>query len=322
MNKKIIAVVLATIYLATASLAVAQSAARVYRIGYLASGSPQASPSDEAFRQKLRELGYVEGRNIAIEYRSSGGNPDRLPDLAAELVRLKVDVLVTYTAAGVDAAMRATTTIPIVVASAANLFATNLARPGGNITGLTNLSTELSGKRLGILKEAFPKISRVAVLSRTSSQGAPASLSNMQDAAKLLKVKLQSFKVGDVDQLDSAFSAMKQQHAEGVMVLPDSMFSAQQKRLISLVIKSRLPSMFHTREWVEAGGLMAYSTNDPEMFRRAAVYVDKILKGAKPGDLPVEQPMKFYFIVNLKTAKQIGVTIEPNVLVRADKVIR
>ena len=223
--------------------------------------------------------------------------------------------------------MQATKTIPIVSwclgDPVANLFVDKPCaawrKHHGADQSFDRVERETTGNPQRGISQAFP---RGCPEVRTSSQAAPASLSNMQDVAQLLKVKLQPFTVHNADQLDSAFSAIKQQHAQGVMALPDSMFSAQQKRIVSLVIKSRLPSMFHTREWVEAGGLMAYSTNDPEMFRRAAVYVDKILKGAKPADLPVEQPMKFEFVINLKTATQIGLTIPPNVLARADKVIR
>jgi putative ABC transport system substrate-binding protein len=284
------------------------------------------SPRIEALRQGLHELGYVEGKNIVIEWRSAEGKLDRVPALAAELVRLKVDVIVTGGATDTRAAKEATNTIPIVMAQDSDPvgsgFVASLARPGGNITGLSTLAPEVSGKRLELLKEIIPKLSRVAVLGISTRPGNAQSLKEVELAAGALKVKLQFLDVLDPKDIEAAFRAASKGRAEAVLVLQSPFFNSQRKQLVDLAIKSRLPATYPQTEYTEAGGLMYYGANTPDLFRRAATYVDKILKGTKPADIPVEQPRKFELIVNLKAAKQIGLTIPPNVLVRADRVIK
>jgi putative ABC transport system substrate-binding protein len=303
--------------------ALAQQPARIPRIGILAPPSASFfSARVEAFRQRLRELGYVEGKNIVIEYRYAEGKLERLPDLAAELVRLKVDVIVTASNPAILAAKKASATIPIVFAAAADPvgsgLVSSLARPGGNITGLSLMTPDLDGKRLELLKEAFPKVARVAFL------GAPGDMrgNGMEAAAKALGLKLLSLEVRGLDDFDSAFARAKREGAQALITSPSPRINSQQRQVLDFAAKNRLPAMYPTSEFVEAGGLMSYAPNYTDLFRRAADFVDKILKGTKPADVPVEQPIKFEFIVNLKTAKQIGVTIPPNLLVRADKVIR
>ncbi|MBI2180950.1 MAG: ABC transporter substrate-binding protein [Deltaproteobacteria bacterium] len=304
----------------------AQQAKKIHRIGILIPPSASfLSARVEAFRQRLRELGYVEGKNIFIEYRYAEGKLERLPDLAAELVRLKVDVIVT-TGAAVLAAKKASPTIPIVFAAAGDPvgsgLVSSLARPGGNITGLSSIAQDLDGKRLELVKEAFPKIARVAFLWEPGgSRGNPA-LTDMEAAAKALGLKLQSLEVRGLDDFESAFARAKKEGAQALITTPTGVINTQQRQVLDFAAKNRLPAMYPTSEFVEAGGLMSYGPNYTDLFRRAADFVDKILKGTKPADIPVEQPMKFEFIVNLKAAKQIGVTIPPNVLVRADRVIR
>jgi putative ABC transport system substrate-binding protein len=268
-------------------------------------------------------LGYVEGKNIVIEYRDGEARLERLPGLAADLVRLKVDIIVTGGRPSTHAAKQATSTIPIVMAAAGNpvenRFVASLARPGGNITGLTTVRGDLTGKRLELLKETVSKISRVAVL-----WGPPAA-SNFKDAAaaaQLLGLKLQSLEVRGPDDLDGAFRAAVEKHADALLALRNPIIFNQRTQIAGLAIKNRLPAMYDDREFVETGGLMSYAPNQQDLYRRAATYVDKILKGAKPADLPVQQPTKFELVINLKTAKQIGLTIPPNVLARADRVIR
>jgi putative ABC transport system substrate-binding protein len=291
------------------------------RVGVL---SPSAGFFLNAFRQGLRELNYVEGRNISLEYRSAEGRANRLFDLAAELVRLKVDVMVAITSLGVRAAKQATSTIPIVMAGADDAveqgFVASLARPGGNITGTSWLNPELSGKRLELLKETFPKVSRVAVLRE--AVGGASSLRATMEAARVLGVHLQILELRDPNELDSAFAAMTRERAGALDVLPGLMITGYIRQIVDLAAKARLPVIFSNGQFVESGGLMSYGPSEPDLYRRAATYVDKILKGAKPADLPVEQPTKFELIINLKAAKQIGVTIPPNVLARADKVIK
>jgi ABC-type uncharacterized transport system substrate-binding protein len=291
------------------------------RVGVL---SPSAGFFLNAFRQGLRELNYVEGRNISLEYRSAEGSANRLFDLAAELVRLKVDVMVAITSLGVRAAKQATSTIPIVMAGADDAveqgFVASLARPGGNITGTSWLNPELSGKRLELLKETFPKVSRVAVLRE--AVGGASSLRATMEAARVLGVHLQILELRDPNELDSAFAAMTRERAGALDVLPGLMITGYIRQIVDLAAKARLPVIFSNGQFVESGGLMSYGPSEPDLYRRAATYVDKILKGAKPADLPVEQPKKFELVINLKTAKQIGVTIPPNVLARADKVIK
>jgi putative ABC transport system substrate-binding protein len=281
----------------------------------------------EAFRQGLQGLGYIEGKNILVEYRYAEGIEDRLPALVAELVQLKVDVIVVPPVVAIRAAKQTTKTIPIVMVTTADPVATglieSLARPGGNITGLTRLTAELSGKRLELLKEAVPRMSRVGVLWDADGAGSANSFKEYDAAASALKIPLQSLKVrGPNPDFDGAFQAVAKGRVSALVTIRGSLLSRYPKRIADLAIKHRLPSMYEGSDFVEAGGLMSYSANDAESFRRAAVYVDKILKGTKPADLPVEQPTKFDFVINLKTAKQISVTIPPNVLARADKVIR
>jgi putative ABC transport system substrate-binding protein len=291
------------------------------RVGVL---SPSADFFLNAFRQDLRELNYVEGQNISLEYRSAEGRANRLFDLAAELVRLKVHVMVAITSLGVRAAKQATSTIPIVMAGVDDAveqgFVASLARPGGNITGISSLNPDLSGKRLELLKEAFPKVVRVAVLRE--AVGSASSLRVTMEAARVLGVHLQILELRDPNELDSAFAAMTRERAGALDVLPGLMITGYMRQIVDLAGKARLPAILPDGQFVESGGLMSYGPSLPEMYRGTAIYVDKILKGRKPEDLPVEQPMKFEFIVNLKAAKQIGVTIPPNVLVRANRVIR
>jgi len=323
--KKAFPILLAVI-LASAHLAEAQQPAKVPRIGFLAAVSPSnISDRTEAFRQGLRDLGYVEGKNIVIEWRYAEGKADRLPGLAAELVRLKVDVIVTGGAANTRAAKEATNTIPIVMAQdpdpVGNGFVASLARPGGNISGLSTLAPEISGKRLELLKEIVPKLSRVAVLGTSTNPGNAQALRETELAAQAFGVKLQNLDVLDSKDIETAFRGANKGRAEAVLVLGGSVLGSQRTQVVDLAAKSRLPATYYAPEWVEDGGLMSYGVSFTDSYRRAATYVDKILKGAKPADLPVEQPTKFEFIINLKAAKQIGLTIPPNVLVRADKVI-
>ena len=308
----------------------AQQPKKVPLIGWLSNGDPATdSARVEAIRLALRELGYIEGQNIAFEYRYSEGKRDRLPQLTAELVRLKVDIIL---AAGGDfliqAAMKATKTIPIVMVGAgsdpveAGLIE-SLARPGGNVTGLTNLGRELGGKRLELLKEAVPKLVRVAVLYEPAS---PPSVIELKEylpaAARALRLTIQPWELRAVDDFDRVFAGLKKQHPEGLYVIGSALMNANRKRIAGLALKSRLPSMYQSREAVDAGGLMSYGADQAESYRRVAYYIDRILKGAKPADLPVEQPTKFEFVINLKTAKQIGLTIPPEVLARANRLIK
>jgi putative ABC transport system substrate-binding protein len=280
----------------------------------------------EAFRQGLRELGYVEGKNIVIEWRYAEGKQDRRPTLAAELVRLKVDAIVTAGPASTRPAKEATVTIPIVMAfdndPVGNGFVASLARPGGNVTGLSTLAPEISGKQLELLKEIVPRVSRVAVLGNSTEPGNAQALRELELAASALGVQLQHLDVLGPKDIDTAFRAASKGRAEAILVLENPVATAQRRQLANLAVKSRLPSMYYRREYVEDGGLMSYGVSYTDLDRRAATYVDKILKGAKPADLPVEQPIKFEFIINLKAAKQISLTIPPNVLARADKVIK
>ncbi len=305
----------------------AQQPTKIPRIAYLTGVSLSAVAARiEAFRQGLRELGYVEGKNIVIEWRSAEGKLDRLPALAAELVRLKVDVIVTAGPVLTRAAKEATSTVPIVMTldpdPVGSGFVASLARPGGNITGLSILSPELSGKQLELLKETVTKLSRVAVLGNSTSPGNAQVLREMELAAGALGVKLQYLDVLSPKDIETAFRAASKGRAEAVLVLPSPVLPSQRTQIVDLAVKSRLPAIYWRSDFVEAGGLMSYGANQNDLDRRAATYVDKILKGRTPADLPVEQPMKFELIINLKAAKQIGLTIPPNVLVRADKVIR
>jgi putative tryptophan/tyrosine transport system substrate-binding protein len=307
--------------------AAAQQTGKVPRIAYLTGNSPSTNPARiEAFRQGLRKLGYVEGKNIVIEWRYAEGKPDRLPALAAELVRIKVEVIVTTGPGPTRAAKEATTTIPIVMAQdpdpVGNGFVASLARPGGNITGLATLAPEISGKQLELLKEIVPKLSRVAVLGTSTRPGNAQNLKETELAAGAFGVKLQYLDVLIPKDLETAFRAASKGRADGVLVLQTPLLTSHRTQVVDLAAKNRLPAIYATAEWVEDGGLMTYGVSITEMSRRAATYVDKILKGAKPADLPVEQPTKFEFVINLKAAKQIGLTIPPNVMVRADRVIK
>ena len=304
----------------------AQQPARIPRIGILVGSSASSySARVEAFRQRLRELGYVEGKNVVLEYRYAEGKLERLPDLAAELVRLKVDVIVTSGSA-ILAAKKASATIPIVFAGSGDPVGTglvsSLARPGGNITGLSLMSPDLDGKRLELLKEAFPKVARVAFLWFPGGPRGNLRLTEMEAAAKALGVKLLSLEVRSLDDFEGAFARAKRDGAQALITFPTALINTQQRQVLDFASKNRLPAMYPTSEFVEAGGLMSYAPNYADLFRRAADFVDKILKGTKPAEIPVEQPMRFEFIINLIAAKQIGVTIPPNVLVRADRVIR
>jgi putative tryptophan/tyrosine transport system substrate-binding protein len=313
--------------LCVALIAGAQEPKKVPRIGYLIATSPSVIAARiEAFRQGLRELGYVEEKNIVIDYRYAEGKLDRLPALAAELVRLKVDVIVTAGPTDTRAAKKATSAIPIVMTwdydPVASGFVTSLARPGGNITGLSMLAPELSGKQLELLKETVPKVSRVAVLVPSTQPGYAQVLKEMDLAGGALKMKLQYLDVLSLKDIESAFQAAGNGRAGAVLVLQSPVTGSHRKQLADLAVKSRLPTIYPRSDFVEDGGLMSYGTSFVDLSRRSATYVDKILKGAKPADLPVEQPIKFELVINLKAAKQIGLTIPPNVLVRADRVIR
>jgi len=305
----------------------AQQPTKVPRIGYLSATSPSTSPArTEAFRQGLRELGYVEGKNIVIEWRYAEGKLDRQSELAAELVRLKVDVIITAGPLTTRSVKEATATIPIVMAfdndPVGSGVVASLARPGGNITGLATLAPELSGKQLELLKETVPKLSRVAVLGTSTVPGYAQMLREIELAAGVFKVQLQFLDVQGPKDIETVFQAASKGRADAVLVLQNPVAASQRTQIIDLAVKNRLPAIYDRAEFVEDGGLMTYSVSSTDLFRRAATYVDKILKGAKPADLPVEQPIKFEFIINLKAAKQIGLTIPPNVLVRADKVIK
>lgn len=297
------------------------------RIGYLAGASSSAIAFRiQAFRQGLLDLGYVEGKNIAIEYRYAQGNFHRQKDLAAELARLNVDVIVTSGPASTRAARETTSTIPIVMTFDSDPVGSgsvaSLLRPGGNITGLSTLAPEISGKQLELLKESVPKLSRVAVLGSSANPGNARVLGEMEAAAQAFSVKLQYRDVLAAKEIEEAFRTARNERADAVVVLAGTIIIAQRTRIAEMAIKSRLPSIYERREFVEAGGLMSYGINIIDLDRRAATYVDKILKGTKPAELPVEQPTKFELVINLKTAKQIGLTIPPNVLARANRVIR
>ena len=310
-----------------AGVVAAQQPKKVPRIGFLSTTSPSTiSARIEAFRQGLRELGYVEGKNIFIEWRFAEGKADRLRELATELVRLKVDVIVTAGPAPTRSAKQATATIPIVMAAdddpVGSGFAASLARPGGNITGLSTLSPEISGKQLELLREIAPKLSRVAVIGNATQPGIPQALREIELAAGALKVQVQYLEVHDPKDIEIAFRAASKGRADAVLVLNSPVAISQREQVLDLAVKSRLPAIYARPEFVEDGGLAFYGPSFTDLSRRAATYVDKILKGANPADLPVEQPTKFEFIINLKAAKQISLTIPPNVLARADRVIR
>jgi putative ABC transport system substrate-binding protein len=323
-------ILIAVVLLAVAVIADAQQPKKVPRIGYLTGSSPSAHAARiEAFRQGLRELGCVEGKNIVIEYRYAEGKLGRYPELAAELVRLKVEVIVTGGPAVTRAVKEATATIPIVMTQdpdpVGSGFVASLARPGGNITGLSTLSPEINGKRLELLKEIVPKLSRVAVLGTSTRAGTAQELKEVELAAGAFGVELQYLDVLDPKDIETAFRAASKSRADAVLMLVSGgIINAHQTTIIELAVKTRLPVIYSTsgRAFVEAGGLMTYGVNVNDLDRRAATYVDKILKGTKPGDIPVEQPKKFELVINLNAAKRIGLTIPPNVLARADRVIK
>jgi putative ABC transport system substrate-binding protein len=312
---------------ASVHLAQAQQPGKVPRIGILPPGPiSERVHLWEAFRQGLRELGYVEGKNIILIFPSGKVTPERLPDLAAELVNLKVDVIVVPTTAAALAVMKATKTIPIVMPVAADPVGTGLvtsvARPGGNVTGLTTIASDLSGKRLELLKEVVPGVSRIAVLSNPSRANVPPQMREIEVTARALGVQLRRLEVRGPDDFERVFQAAIKERAGALITVDDPFLFSQRTRIVKLAAKSRLPAIYFFREFVDVGGLMSYAANLSDMYRRAATYVDKILKGAKPADLPIEQPKKFELIINLKAAKQIDLAIPPNVLARADKVIK
>jgi ABC-type uncharacterized transport system substrate-binding protein len=331
MKKKILLIAVATFFLATVSLAGAQQETKIPRIGYVAlRNTPTPTipdPASGAFREGLRGLGYIEGKNIFVEYRYAEGKLERIPGLVDELVQLKVNVLVSPNTTAIRAAKQATQTIPIIIVTTADPvaagFVDSLAQPGKNITGLTRLTRELNGKRLELLKEVDPKLWQVGVLRNADGPGVSSSFQEYETAARALKIQLQSLEVrGPSPDLAAAFQAATKGRVSAIITVSDGLTLSYPKQIGEFAIKNRLPSMFENKVYVEAGGLVSYSSNEAESYRRAAVFVDKILKGAKPADLPVEQPMKFELVINLKTAKQIGLTIPPNVLARADRVIK
>jgi putative ABC transport system substrate-binding protein len=319
--------VLAALLLALSSPVQAQQAGKVPRIGVLSAGTPSSNVTRvEALRLGLREAGYIEGKNITIEYRYAEETLDRLPTLASELVRLQVDVIVAAGNQAITAAKQSTTTIPIVMAASGDAvrqgFVASLARPGGNVTGLTLQSPELSGKRLELLMEVVPKLSLVAVLLKSGNPLHAFTWKETEAAAQALKVKLQAVEVRESEEFESAFATMARSRAGALIVPLEPLFNNQAGRIVNLAAKNRLPGMYGDRHYVDAGGLMAYGASIADTWRRAATYVDKILKGRKPADLPVEQPTKFELVINLKTAKVLNLTIPQSVLYRADKVIK
>jgi putative ABC transport system substrate-binding protein len=318
---------LAIFLLITVSNAEAQQSKKVPTIGYIIVASSDAqSARTEAFKEGLRELGYAEGKNISVEYRSAEGKPDRLREIVAGLVKLKVDVIVVPSNLVARAAVAATKVVPIVLAGGADPVAggvvASLARPGGNVTGLTNVTIDLGTKRLELLKEIVPKLTRVAVLPSPGSRGL--ELKELEAVAPSLKLQLHIMEVRAADDFEKAFEGATKARAEALALTadPTGLFNANQKQIVKLAAKKRLPSIYTTSSYVSTGGLMSYAANNLELSRRAATYVDKILKGAKPAELPIEQPTKFELVINLKAAKQIGLTIPPNVLARADRVIK
>jgi putative ABC transport system substrate-binding protein len=327
MNKKIISLALGAMLFSLGLLAEAQQRGKIPRIGYMSQQSQAAESTRlEGFHAGLRDLGYVEEKNIAIEYRFADDKGDRLPDLAAELVRLKVNVMVGVGTQALQAAKQATTAIPIVFVGSTDPVALGLvasfARPGGNITGMTLGGPELYGKRLELLKETVPRLSRAAFLWNPANPAAHLALKETRASAQALGLQIQSLEVRGPNDIEDAFEAAIRARASALIVGQTPPMTTHRKQIVDLAVKSRLPAIYGQPEFVEDGGLMSYATNFRELWRRAAYYVDRILKGTKPADLPVEQPTKFELVINLKTAKQIGLTIPPNVLVRADKVIK
>jgi putative tryptophan/tyrosine transport system substrate-binding protein len=328
MKRKITVLALCAMLPALCASAEAQQATKkIPRVGIL-SLNPASVQKDrvEAFREALRKLGYVEGQNINIEYRYGDNKSERMRGLAAELVHLNVDVIVTTGSSATRPAKEATTTIPIVMMSdndpVGSGFVTSLARPGGNITGLTNISGDLGDKRLELLKEIVPKVSRVAVFRDLTNVTEGIGVDEIEPTARVLKIQTQRFELAKVEDFDSQFQAIMKWRPGGLVIAGGPLMNEHRKRLIEFAARNKLPAMYNRAEFVEAGGLVSYATNFIDLTRRAATYVDKILKGTKPSDIPVEQPTKFEFVINLKAAKQIGLTIPPNVLVRADRVIK
>ena len=322
MNKKIVVFALGVLVLASGSQAQAQQSKKIPRIGFLS-----AAPSiDPALLEGLHDLGYVEGKTIVIEHRSAEGKLERLPELAAELVRLKVDIIVTQGTPAAQAVKKATSTIPIVMATSGDPVGSglvaSLARPGGNVTGLSLLATDVETKRLELLKEAVSRVSRVAYLSNSDIVPERITLKNLQLVGPALGVTVEAVEMRGPEDFESAFATAVQDRVHAAMVPSNSSFIPHRHEIVALAAKHRLPVAYGYGDFPEAGGLMSYGVSIGDLFRRAATYVDKILKGTKPADLPVEQPTKFEFVINLKTAKQIGLTIPPNVLARADKVIK
>jgi putative ABC transport system substrate-binding protein len=327
MNKKILFSLLVILTQVSIGVTDAQQPVKVPRVGLLLQGTSASLMTRlEGFQQGLREQGYVEGKNIALEQRFDEDDEERLSALAAELVRLRVDVIVAAATPAVKAAKQATATIPIIIVHSADPvglgLVASLARPGGNVTGLSSSSPDYSGKQLELLKEAVPKLSRIAILWNAANPGTAIAFREIQDAARVMKLPVQSLEVRRTEDLAPAFKAVTGQRAMGLVALLDPLVVSQRARIVELAAERRLPAMYPTREFVEAGGLMAYGADLADSYRRAAIFADKILKGAKPADLPVEQPTKFTFAVNLKTAKALGLTIPQSVLFRADKVIR
>jgi len=328
-NARFLLAALSALLLALPCPAEAQQPTKVPRIGYFSGGTDPSTPglSFESFQQTLRDLGYIEAKNILFENRYAQGNRDRIPSLVAELVQLKVDVFLTGNLTAIRLAKQATQTIPIVMVTNADPVATglidSLARPGGNITGITNLSRDLSAKRLELLKEIVPRLSRVAILWDETNEGSHIGFKEYEAGARVLNLQLQSLEIrGPNPDLQGAFQAATKGRAGALIPIRNAVLLRYPKQIAELAIKNRLPSIYDGSNYVEAGGLASYSTNDSESYKRAAVFVDKILKGAKPADLPVEQPTKFEFVINLKAAKQIGLTIPTNLLARADRVLR
>jgi putative ABC transport system substrate-binding protein len=330
MTKKIILLALCSLLLAPCSAVQAQQPTKIPRIGYLSARDPASdSARSEAVLLGLRELGYLEGQNIAVEHRYAEGKRERFSELAAELVRLKVDLIVVAGGTpSVQATMNATKTIPIVMSGGGTDpveagLVQSLARPGGNVTGVTNLTVELGGKRLELLKEAVPKLDRVAVLYEPAN---PSSVLEMKDvlpaAARALKLTIQPWEVRTADEFERVFNAQSKKRSDGLYVMGSALMNTNQKRIVAFALRSRLPSMYNNREFLDDGGLMSYGADLADSYRRVAYFVDRILKGAKPADLPVEQPKKYELVINLKTAKQIDLTISPNLLARADRLIK
>ena len=331
-SKKHFCFALATMLFALCSSAEAQLLERIPRIGYLASfGSPDASPGKHqlvAFRQGLRDLGYIEGKTIRLDYRYPKDNPEQAPELAADLVRQKVDILIAVDSSAIRAAKQATKTVPIIMITnqdpVAAGFVESLAVPGANVTGITRLTRELSGKRLELLKEIIPSGSRVAVLwVRPTALGTGTGFKNYEDAAQVLRLQLHSLPVQRPDpDIDGALQAAVKARANALVIVSNAVLRPHAREIANLALKNRLASICEASQYVDAGCLMSYATDDRDSYRRVAIYVDKILKGAKPAELPIEQPTKFEFVINLKTAKQIGIAIPPQILARAERVIK